>query len=55
MGKIKELLLDVEKGPCVVLAGETDWFKLDNIGTVFRNTRFDTAIGGRMYGVSDDA
>ena len=54
VSSIKALLLGIRKGPWVILAGETDWIKLDKLGIVFKNTRLGTSLEGRRQGSPED-
>ena len=55
VGRIRELLLGDTKDPCVILAGETDWVKLEKIGSIFRNTRPGTPFEARRYSAPADS
>ena len=39
VGKIRELLLDVNKSPLVQIVGGNDWIKLIKVGVMYRNCK----------------
>ena len=54
LSKIRELLHDATKDHWVILVGDSECVKLDQVGTIYKNTRGGTAFEGRRNGVSED-
>ena len=55
LGIVRDASLDITKDPWVNLVGETDWAKLNKIGTIFKNTRGGAALEAERVGAPDGA